>query len=101
MANYPMLARADGTLSVAALLFGLGVLVAAGGLDRARGTGRARYAFVAWGVGGFVLCASGKVVVAVLTVSRFGWAVGGAQLVLTAPALALPAGLLMLTWLRV
>jgi hypothetical protein len=87
--------RADSTSSAAALLFGLGVLVVAGGPDRAQGKARARYAFVALGVGGSVLRASGKAVVAVLTVSRFGWAVGGAQLVPAAPTLALPAGLLM------
>jgi|tagenome__1003787_1003787.scaffolds.fasta_scaffold19948246_1 hypothetical protein len=101
MSIYPMLARADSTFSAAALLFGLTVLVAVGGLDRARGKARVRGGAVALGAGGLVLCASGKVVLAALTVSRFGWAVGGAQLVVTAPVLALPAALMVGTWRRV
>src|SRR3954447_21852617 len=99
MGVYAALSRTDSGLSVVAFLLGVAASLAVAGLDR--GQGRLRGALATLTLWGLVLCALGKVVVAVLVLSGFGMVMAADLLAVPAPTLLLPAlAVVALTWPR-
>lgn len=99
MSLYLTLSKTDSVLSLVVLLVGLLSVLAVAGLDRGRRGPGARGVLARLLVGGYVLCALAKTVVALVMLATSGGVIAADKVLVDAPVVLLPAvALVTMTW---